>query len=61
MLSMLMRKAMNRSITNVLVGAFGCVSEADTWQRTGEMRERLEKFRGDENQVEDYPFPRSNL
>jgi NAD(P) transhydrogenase subunit beta len=38
-LSILMCKAMNRSITNVLFGAFGSVSEQTGAAQTGEMRE----------------------
>jgi NAD(P) transhydrogenase subunit beta len=38
-LSILMCRAMNRSITNVLFGAFGSVSDAGTAQAHGEMRE----------------------
>ena len=38
-LSILMCKAMNRSITNVLFGAFGSVSDHATAAQTGEMKE----------------------
>jgi NAD(P) transhydrogenase subunit beta len=38
-LSILMCRAMNRSITNVLFGAFGSVSDAGAAQAQGEMRE----------------------
>jgi NAD(P) transhydrogenase subunit beta len=38
-LSILMCRAMNRSITNVLFGAFGSVSDAGVAQAHGEMRE----------------------
>ena len=38
-LSILMCKAMNRSITNVLFGAFGSVSDHTSAAQTGEMRE----------------------
>ncbi|HXG93679.1 MAG TPA: NAD(P)(+) transhydrogenase (Re/Si-specific) subunit beta [Blastocatellia bacterium] len=38
-LSILMCRAMNRSINNVLFGAFGSVSDAGTSQAQGEMRE----------------------
>lgn len=38
-LSVLMCKAMNRSITNVLFGAFGSAADSSAGQTTGEMRE----------------------